>query len=256
MMRKPILAAASVLFITLAAVTLVALADQDVNNIDPSGALPHLAVGGSWTTELVVVNTGAELEQFTISFYDDNGAPLTLPVAGLGNLSVVSGGLPPRATAYYELSDPYGPLRTGWGRIAGDSLVRVQALFRNRTAQGLHYEAAVPATPGGYAFIMPFDGRNFAETGAPLYTGFAVANLDPLAVATVTCLALDENASIIPNGVSVPPLRPNGHFANYLFPNLTGRRGTLSCVSNTKVAALGLRFIGTETFTSLSVYWR
>jgi hypothetical protein len=101
---------------------------------------------------------------------------------------------------------------------------------------------------------MPFDATTFAETGAPFYTGVAVVNLDSTATANITCTARDSGGALIPNGVSLPPLPPRGHYANYLFPNLTGKRGAIDCTSNTAVAALGLRFIGNDAFTSLSVY--
>ena len=40
-----------------------------------------------------------------------------------------------------------------------------------------------------------------------------------------------------------------GHWANYLFP----ARGTIECMSANTIAGLGLRFIGTNAFSSLLV---
>jgi hypothetical protein len=57
----------------------------------------------------------------------------------------------------------------------------------------------------------------------------------------------------IPSAVTIPSLRPLGHWAGFQFPLLTGYRGTLDCVSNTNVAVVALRFIGTDTFPSLPV---
>ena len=229
-------------------------ADQVNWEVPAAIAIPHLAAGDSWMTEVIVANTSDQARQFSINFYDDNGSPLVLPVTGMGNVSVLSETVPAHGTAYYEVADRAGPLRTGWGAVSSDSSVNVQALFRNRAGSGLHYEAAVPSTAGGSRFVMPFDATTFVETGAPFYTGFAVVNLDSAATVNISCTARDGGAALIPNGVSIPPVPPRGHYANYLFPNLAGKRGTLDCTSSANVAALGLRFIGTAAFTSLSVY--
>ncbi len=48
-------------------------------------------------------------------------------------------------------------------------------------------------------------------------------------------------------------LPPKGHWAGYLFPALTGKRGTIDCSAGTLIAATALRFIGTNAFSSLPV---
>jgi hypothetical protein len=93
----------------------------------------------------------------------------------------------------------------------------------------------------------------FTANNTPFYTGFAIANLDPTTAASLTCTARNLNGSTIPNAVPVPTLPPLGHWANYQFAALSGQRGTIDCLSNTKVAALALRFLGTNEFTSLPV---
>ena len=57
---------------------------------------------------------------------------------------------------------------------------------------------------------------------------------DP-AAATITCTARDANGNVIPNGVTVPQLSGLGHWGGYLFPALTGQRGTIDCVSTTNI---------------------
>jgi hypothetical protein len=70
---------------------------------------------------------------------------------------------------------------------------------------------------------------------------------------TVSCTAADQNGVVISNAVPLPIISPLGHYANYLFPALTGLTGTLSCTSNTKIAALALRAIGTTAISTLPV---
>ena len=110
---------------------------------------------------------------------------------------------------------------------------------------GTYYEAAVPSRSGSKEFIFPFDTTTFGPTNTPFYTGFAVADLDQ-AIANITCTARDSLGNILPNAVVVPSLKALGHWSNYLFPMLTGLRGTIDCVSNTNTAAIALRFIGTK----------
>jgi len=215
--------------------------------------LPHLAVGGEWITTFIVVNTGDEPGQFTVDFHAQDGSSLSIQI-GSANLSVLTGTIPAHGAKFYEAGNSSQGLRAGWGLVTADAPVDIQALFRRRVPSGAHYEAAVSSTPGGSGFVIPFDATTFAETGDPFYTGFAVANMDAVATANVVCTSRDDTGVVIPNGVVIPPLVPLGQYANYLFPALTGKRGTLDCVSNTRIAPLAFRFIGTDAFASLPVF--
>ena len=218
----------------------------------PANALPHFAVGGTFVTDLIVVNNGPQAAQFSVTFYNDSGAPASLPFNGLGTINALSDALPGFGTGFYEAADPNAPTQAGWALIKADPSITIQALFRNRSGS-TYYEAAVPAYSGSKAFRIPFDASTFPPTGDALYTGFAIANLDPKNPAMVTCTARDYRGTTIPNAISVPVLNPLGHWANYLFPALTGARGTIECTSNNSIAGLGLRFIGVNAFSSLSV---
>jgi hypothetical protein len=71
----------------------------------------------------------------------------------------------------------------------------------------------------------------------------------------VSCIARDPQGVTIPNAISVPLLNPHGHWSDYLFPALTGGRGTIDCTANTAISAVAFRFIGTTSsiFSSLPV---
>jgi hypothetical protein len=110
------------------------------------------------------------------------------------------------------------------------------------------------AAGGGYSsFRIPFDATTFTAANAPFYTGFAISNLNPSASAHVTCVARDQGGTVIPNAVTIPTLNPLGHWGDYLFPALAGKRGTLDCSADTLVSAIAFRFIGTSAFSSLPV---
>ena len=141
------------------------------------------------------------------------------------------------------------PLTSGWAQISADNSIVVQGLFRS-TLDGTHYEAAVESRTGSKAFELPFDATLFA-VGTPIYTGIAIANLDNPIQATISCNARDSSGMVIPNGIVIPAIPAFNHWAEFQFPALAGQRGTLDCVSTTTV--IGLRFIGTDTFSSLRV---
>lgn len=215
-----------------------------------TSALAHFAAGSTWTTGIFVVNTGNQAANFSIAFFDDAGNAAMLPFSS-GATSTLAGSVPANGSAYFEAANPLDALVSGWGRITADPSIVVQALFRN-DASGTYYEAAVPSSAGGKEFLMLFDATTFAGNGQPFYTGFAVANLDQ-STAAISCVARDSSGTVIPNAVPVPTLTPLGHWANYLFPALTGQRGTIDCSSNTNIAGIALRFIGTSAFSSLPV---
>jgi hypothetical protein len=232
--------------------------NQTINvtfNVTPASsvatsALPHFAAGGTWTTGIFVLNRGAVPAQFSIAFFDDNGQAVTVPFTG-GATNALSGMVPAQGSAYFEASDPQGALIQGWGQITADPSIVVQTLFRNRAGE-TYYEAGVPSSTGSKEFLIPFDATTLAATGAPFFTGFSIANLEPTS-ATITCTARDANGNVIPSAVPVQQLSGLGHGGGYLFPALRGQRGTLDCVSNTNVAATALRFIGNTAFSSLPV---
>ncbi len=220
-------------------------------------ALPHFAAQDIWTTGIFVINTSAtQAANFSIAFYDDTGRPEALPFAG-GATNTLTGTVAALGSAYYEASNPAGPLLSGWGRIASDPSIVIQALFRENSS-GTYYEASVPSNSGSKEFEIPFDATTFAATGDPFFTGFAIANLDSTNTAFITCTARSTSGALIPGAFSStttgpPNLPPLGHWAGYLFPALNGFRGTVDCVSTTNIAATALRFIGSKAFSSLPV---
>ena len=228
----------------------VAFSVTSVLPSNQTAGLAHYAVGQNFTTALFIINSGASTANYAIAFYDDNGNPAALPFS-TGSTTRLSGTLPPYGSVYLEASNPTGPLTAGWGQITADASVVVQSLFRS-TLNNTRYEAAVASSTGSRAFELPFDATNFSA-GVPLYTGIAIANLDTTNNAQVSCIARDASGNTIPNGITIPVIARNGHWAGFQFNNLTGQRGTLDCTSTTNVAVIALRFIGTDTFSSLPV---
>jgi hypothetical protein len=114
-------------------------------------------------------------------------------------------------------------------------------------------KASIPASAGGPEWITPFDATTFAATGNPIFIGIALANLDSVNAAKVTCTARDPEGKIIANAIPIPVLNPGGHWSGYQFPAIAGLRGTIDCTSSTQFAMLALRYLGYSAFSSLPV---
>lgn len=218
-------------------------------------ALPHLAFGQGWTSNIIVSSAKDSASEFAMSFYRDNGAAALLPfTGGVGGQSVLSGTVQARGLRYYEVEDPAAPEQGAWALLTADREVTVHAAFRRRTPANLFYEAAVPASQGYTRFSLPFDATVFAPASAQMFTGIAIANLDASGPAQVSCVARDESGAQIQGGeLSIPQLPALGHWAGYNFPALSGKRGRIECTANTLVAAIALRAIGSDAFSTLPV---
>jgi hypothetical protein len=226
--------------------------------IAPANAqvLPHIAVGGTYTTEFLVINAGANAGTISMSFFDDAGKPMAVNFPALSANTtglVTKSPLSPGGSIFVEASNPNGPIRSGSVIVTASAGISVAAVFRSKASDGKYYEASVGTTSGNTRFTMPFDATTFAPTGDQIYTGVAVVNTDSTNSSTIACTATDSSGAVIPNALSIPTLAPGGHWANYLFPALTGKRGTLDCSASTRVGAIGLRYLGTNAFSSLTV---
>jgi hypothetical protein len=216
--------------------------------------LPHIAFGGVWTTEIFAVSWAKRERGLSIAFYDDNGSPVAAPLTGgFGKVNTLTDSVPALGRRDYEARDAGAPIQSGWALVTADSSVETQAVFRNAAPSGTYYEAAVQTGEAYSHFLIPFDMTTVAVTGRPLYTAFAIVNLNPLVAANVVCSARDGSGTVIPNALTIPSLKPLGHYAGYLSGPFTGMRGTLDCNADTLVSAIAFRLIGDEAFSTLPV---
>jgi sugar lactone lactonase YvrE len=226
-----------------------------------TGVIPHVAAGSTYSTGFYVVNKSGTAATVSLSAYNDSGAVIALPYNSATLPSTVqetatgiTDTIPAYGSAYYEAGDPTNPtLVSGSVFIQSNSSIVVQALFRHLSPAGVYYEAAVPSSSGSYEVEMAFDDTTFPPTGVQIVTGIGIANIDPDNPATITCTARNNSGTTIAGAVSIPVLAPQGHYAAYNFPALVGQRGTLDCVSTTKIGAIALRFLGTDGLSSLPV---
>jgi hypothetical protein len=253
------------------------------------GTLADIVDGGGTSTIITLVNLQSAANfstpatvAFTLSFYADNGSPLTLStnvgtiagsyfgaLAAGGSLVIQTNGTGSTVVEGYAVLSTAGFAETSTGIVTSlGSQIAGSAVF-SVPWNGMFPQASCPLDTGeNFVIDLPFD-----ETGdtASSLTGVAIVNspgdapFEPTGVSEQTNVNLtffDQNGSPIP--VSEVPaiiLAPGQHTSFVLdqsFPELIGRQGTVVFTAlgdtsgkNYIVKVLGLRFTPT-TFTSIT----
>jgi len=222
------------------------------------GAFAHVAVANGWKTSFVLVNTGVSAAQANLSFFDDNGNPLVLPLSspqsggGVSSTASSAGSIiNAGATLVIESTGPdASPLESGSAQLTTDGNVSGFAIFRYEpTGQ----EAVVPMeSRSASSYILAFD-----NTGGTA-TGVAVSNRS-LQAASVPVVIRDDSGAQI--GTGAISLAADGHSAFVLgsqFPVTAAKRGTMEFMTpaSGQIAVLGLRTPPAKTFTALPALTR
>ena len=219
------------------------------------GVFAHIAIASGWKTSFVLVNTGASAAQAHLSFFDDGGNPLALPLSSPQSGSSVSTTasfvdrtIGAGATLVVESTGSNtDPLQTGSAQLTTDGNISGFAIFRSEPAG---QEAVVPLeSRKASSYLLAFD-----NTGGTA-TGVAICSSSPQA-ANVPVVIRDDTGSQIGSGSIALPA--NGHSAFVLagqFPVTEGKRGTFEFLSPAggHISVLGIRTPPGNTFTALPV---
>ncbi len=202
-------------------------------------ALPQLAFGGGWSTTVYLSNTGTNSGTSNLSFYDDQGNPMTAAVNNAAPVSTVSAVLSPGAAAAFEFPN-VGPLRQGWISLRLAEGVTGYAVFRQSSPGGQEQEAVVPLAPlGSNAATFAFDNRGLVTTASLVNSSSTVATFNiVLRNAGTTVLGMAQ--------LTLPP-RSKTAFVLSALPGLAAGQadyGTVDIVTHkpASLAVLGLRF--------------
>ena len=216
------------------------------------GSMAQVASGGGWQTTFTLVNTGTSAAQVTLSFSDDKGNALSLP------LTLVQTG---QATTTATLSHTIAAgaslvvvtqastalvgsaLLTTGGNVSGFAIFRY-----NPTGQ----EAVVPLeTRNASAYVLAFDNTNH------LVTGVALANVSiPSQVVAVKVVLRDDTGASL--GTATINLVAGGHTSFILadsYGAVGDKRGTVEfdTPAGTQISALGLRATPAGAVTTIPV---
>jgi hypothetical protein len=229
--------------------TLPVLANVGING----GSITHVAYNGGWTSVFYLVNTGNASAQFTLSFFDENGialpVPLLLPQSGTNTTTaaltqtLAAGAM---LLVNTQAQDAQA-LVIGSAQLTTNGNISGFEIFRWTT---FGQEASVPLetrTPN--SFVLVFDDTN------GLTTGVALANQNA-AAANVTARIYDDAGTLLQT--SSINLGSRGHTSFMLPDNYSvtaNQRGMVEFVvpQGAKISAIGLRAKNDGTLTTIPV---
>lgn len=184
--------------------------------------LSDIVDGGGFQSTILATNLTDVAASFAISFFGDNGSPLSIP--GIGTSTAVN--VPARGTIALT-STGTGALQQGWARVDGADDFNVSVVFKLKNANAAgDVENAVFGEPVGITSItFPFDNTNGAVGG------LALTNANAITPVRVQAVAYDEAGTILISNTNLL-LPANGHtafnFQNQAgFTSLAGKRGLL-----------------------------
>jgi len=219
----------------------------------PHVALPHFVFGGAWYSAIYLSNTTNSLESVPITFRDDTGAPLFVPLAGIGSLFSRIVVLNPGTTVLLEaLNTGDDPAMEGSVDISLPPGVMGYGVLRLASAGRPDQEALIPFVPEtSQTAEFTFDDISFTT---------AVALLNPSdQQTTVTVTAFGDDGDQI--GTMQLALAPHSKSANVLaaYAGMAGvfrKQGrVVLSVPNGAASVLALRF-GAAGFSNIPVNHR
>jgi len=215
-------------------------------------AVPQLVFGGAWYSALYFSNTTNSLESVPVKFSDDIGAPLLVPLAGIGSVSSRTVILNPGTTVVLEALNGPSPSTEGWADILLPPGVVGYAVVREVVEGRADQETIFPFTPEiSQTAEFAYDDLSFTT---------AVVLLNPGSQqTTVTVTAFGADGDEV--GFTQLALAPRGKSVNILraYPGLTGISGKqgrmVVTVPHGAVSVFALRF-GAAGFANIPVNHR
>jgi hypothetical protein len=221
-----------------------------------AGSMAQIASGGSWSTTITLVNNGTAPANFQLSFYGDNGAPLTLPLtfpqtsattvlpaatlaqtiaAGAGLVIVTTG---PASQATQE----------GWAQLlTNGSDVSGFAVFSWSGSSGAQAAVAPLQAANTGSWVLWFD-----NTGGNA-TGMALANAASAAASVPVIVRDDAGTILTSSSVPVAALAHESFMVATQYPQTAGKRGTIEfqTPAGGQVGVLGLQASASGALTSV-----
>ncbi len=217
--------------------------------------IAHIADGGGWETDIVIVNLDTLPASVTVRFNPSSLNPPNLPLAlatpgliGSVFTTPAQSPIPPNGSLWISTQASAAQIYEGWAEVRSNANVNGFAIFRNRFSATADSEGAVPFTsPGGTRILLPFDNtRSFVTSLAIVSPGTSQAQ--------VTAVFRDPEGNPITAGC-VPQLGLLGHTA-FGIPDKFQCTGNMSgtadfTTTGTEMFGIGLLFNPLHSFTSV-----
>jgi hypothetical protein len=219
----------------------------DINFQESTGSvyLPHFAVGGGWTTELILMNTRGEPVSGTVNFTSSSGDPISVPIGTVRTgLSSFTYTVPQSRTVKFILPNINPNLQTGVVIVApnsGDHAPLPMAVF-GYSPSGIRVSDAIVMGVQGTQLRTYIETSNVGSIGS-IQSGLAISNASAVtATVTLQLYKLDGTSAGSPVKLTVPVGGKVAKFADELFPSVsTPFKGILRLTSDVPVSVAGLR---------------
>ena len=226
-----------------------------LGNVVVGGSMAHIAAGGGWQTTFTLINPSASSVQVQLSFFDNAGKALSLPLTYVqtnttATASTVTQTIAAGATlVILAQGSSTAPVVEGSAQLTttGSASVNGFAIFRyNPTAQ----EAVVPLeTRNPAGFVLGFDNTN------GLATGVALANVAD-AGGNVGMVLRDDTGAVL--DTTTISIGARGHVSFVLsssYSSTANKRGTVEfdTPAGGQITALGILATPTGAFTTIPV---
>ena len=214
------------------------------------GTMAHVASGGGWQTLFTLVNTGTTSANLTLSFFADDGSPVSLPLSfpqsgAMATQSSVSRAIPAGATLIIVTQGQNsGGVVTGSARLSTTGNVSGFAIF-----QSGGQEAVVPLEAGSAnSYTLAFDNTGGLVTGIALAESSGQAAVVPATLRDVT------GATLAATTINLPASGHTSQILTDLFKQAENIRGALEldAPANGQIGALGIRATS-RAFTTIPV---
>ena len=220
-------------------------------SLSVGGSMPQLASAGGWDTTLTLLNLGSSPAQASLSFFGDDGSPLTLPLTfpidpaqAPGATQVLDETLQPNAVLVVDTTGPASQaVSVGWAQLLTGGDTSGFAIFKYQPSG---QEAVVPLeTRNADSYLLAFD-----NTGA-LATGLAVANAASQAASIPVIVRDDSGAQIGTDSISLAVMGHTSFMLADQEPSTAGKRGTVEfdTPAGGRIGLIGLRANGAALTT-------
>ena len=227
------------------------------------GTFGQIAYGGSWQTTFTLMNLSASgVATVTLSFYGDNGSPLSAPVQGFGVTTAYTFAIPAGGAQNVVLASSDPATTQGWASMSTTGgTVRGQGSFRFvvPNGNGAISEAVVPLTlPGSALCILPFPPTNpvisvpFDNTFGQYVTSLAFANTTTSAQSYVMEFDDQSGNPLVADTLALTPRQHKAFVSKDAYQALAGKKGVLRVHADpASLTVLGLLSNSTNAITTI-----
>jgi hypothetical protein len=215
---------------------------EAVSNV-PQGSkiVRHMANGIGWRTSLLLVNTDKQPAPFTLSFFQENGKPLVLPLGADGNTSTVYGSIAPGQIRIIQTDGSGNELIEGSATLATAYAIGGTAVYTFESGSQPPTETTLPISANASTDLyFPFD-----QTGSGVWGAIEIALANPGSqLAFVNLSFADDSGKAIATPYAPIEIAGHGHYVSVVggtISPLAGKRGVVHVKSSFPLTGFGIR---------------